>query len=259
MTGPEREQAPLIAVLDDDTDFVSDMTDALRAMGFRARGASSSVALWPILAEATPDLVLLDLGLDGEEGADVARRLRQDSAIPVVIFTARPAAVAAVDSLAAGGDAFLTKGCDLSVVGATIRAVLRRRTIDRAEALAKDGTKDGAPAQPARPDATPDTPWRLLVDTRALQTPDDQDVPLTHHEYALLRVLMENRGAVCGRDTINARLDRPDTLDNARNLDSLVRRCRKKVLQNTGKKLPVQSMYAKGYTFFGSADICEVA
>lgn len=251
---------PLVAIVDDDADFRMDMADALRAMGFSAVALADGSALATCLDSAgqTPDLVLLDLGLEREDGTDIARRLHRSTDIPVIILTAHTEPAIAVESLSAGGDAFLTKGTDLAVIAATIRAVLRRRVPDHP---APDPPP--RPEPPARPEPAPGitigpAPWQLLSRTRCLRTPGGVDIPLTHQEFTLLLALIEADGDTCTRATINARLARPDTLDNARNLDSLVRRCRRKVHQASGERIPLHSLYARGYMIPSGSMVARV-
>ncbi|MDP1984043.1 MAG: helix-turn-helix domain-containing protein, partial [Sulfuritalea sp.] len=90
--------------------------------------------------------------------------------------------------------------------------------------------------------------WRL-------EAPNGTAVDLTHAESVLLFMLFRSPGEAIPRDQLLARMGKPDTLSNLRNLDNAVSRIRRKVLQACGVELPVRPCYGKGYTFTGE---CEV-
>jgi len=231
---------PLIAILDDDTGFRRIMADALEACGFAVAPVANASELFVLLETHRPDLVLLDLGLGDEEGEDVARRLRAVSSVPVVVLTARTGKAAAVGSLEAGGDAYLVKGTDLAVIEATLRAVLRRSAMTSAP---------GGMADWEAPAAAPPRAWRLRFNEWQLTAPDGTSLALTHKERIFLSVLAEAPGTTYSRSDINRAMGRPDTLENERNLDTLIRRLRRKAEKVIPGGLPILTAYGHGYAF----------
>src|ERR687893_2753129 len=123
------------------------------------------------------DIVVLDLGLPDMDGLDVARELRgQGLSVPVLVLTARADEVDLVVGLDAGADDYVTKPFRLAELLARVRALLRRRTGDVLEA---SGVR------------------MELASRRVWQ--DDVELHLSNKEYELLRVLLEEAGAVVTR------------------------------------------------------------
>jgi len=115
-----------IAVLDDERDITQLLAGYLEAQGFRVTQLHSGAALMATLASDAPALVLLDLGLPGEDGFAIARQLRERFHCGLVIVTGRGDAVDKIVGLEVGADDYVTKPFDLRELVARIKAVLRR-------------------------------------------------------------------------------------------------------------------------------------
>jgi two-component system response regulator RegX3 len=120
-----------ILVVDDTPAILDGVVDALGAEGFDVRGeADGSVALE--VAEAEPfDLVILDLMLPGLSGTEICRRLRAESTVPIIMLTARDAEADRVLGLEIGADDYITKPFSEVELLSRVRAILRRRELDR--------------------------------------------------------------------------------------------------------------------------------
>ena len=117
-----------IAVLDDEVDITQLLANYLKGHGFRVSQVHSGRALMELMPADAPELVLLDLGLPGEDGFAIARQLREHWRCGLVIVSGRGDAVDKVVGLEVGADDYVTKPFDLRELVARIKAVLRRMT-----------------------------------------------------------------------------------------------------------------------------------
>jgi CheY-like chemotaxis protein len=117
-----------IAVLDDEAEITTLLANYLQGQGFRVSQAHNGATLLRLMAADPPQLVLLDLGLPGEDGFSIARQLREHWQCGLVIVTGRGDSIDKVVGLEVGADDYVTKPFDLRELLARIRAVLRRTT-----------------------------------------------------------------------------------------------------------------------------------
>ncbi|WP_342250337.1 LytR/AlgR family response regulator transcription factor [Sphingomonas sp. OTU376] len=115
-----------IAVVDDEEDLRGAVAAYLGLHGFEAIECASGAALYSVLSERAVDLVVLDVNMQGEDGFTIARRLRANGDIGIVMLTARAELVDRVVGLEIGADDYLTKPFELRELVARIRSVLRR-------------------------------------------------------------------------------------------------------------------------------------
>lgn len=169
-----------ILVVDDDARVVRLVTQVLRAVGFRVLDAARGDTALELIAVEQPDLVLLDIMLEGgSDGYAVCRRLREFSDVPVIMLTAKARDADVIEGFDAGADDYLTKPFNSKELIARVRAVLKRagRKLESATAPARCGDIDMDYA-------------RYVVRVRG------QAVALTRTEFALLRELMMNANRV---------------------------------------------------------------
>ncbi len=176
-----------IAVVDDEPDITQLIARYLGAQGLRVSQWHRGEDLLRAMADDAPALVLLDLGLPGEDGLEIARRLRERHRCGLVIVSGRGDAVDRVVGLELGADDYVTKPFDLRELLARVKAVLRR-------------------LQPPAPAAEPARGgFRVAgfhVDTDARRVTDAQgrEVALTGGEFDLLVTLCRHAGRVLSRD-----------------------------------------------------------
>jgi two-component system KDP operon response regulator KdpE len=115
-----------LLIVDDEPQIVRALKIALDARGYKIRSAGNGETALEMIAARAPDVVVLDLGLPGIDGVEVARRLRSFSAVPIIVLSARDAQQEKVAALDAGADDYLTKPFGMDELLARIRAVLRR-------------------------------------------------------------------------------------------------------------------------------------
>lgn len=206
----------MIYCVEDDAGIRELVVYTLRNTGFEAEGCPDGAALTAALRKQTPQLILLDIMLPGEDGITILRRLRAapDTAdIPVILLTAKNTEYDKVVGLDTGADDYIAKPFGMMELVARIRAVLRR-TEARAES---DGPH-------------PLVAGGICVDERAHTVfADGQEVQLTLKEYQLLTLMMKNRGAVLTRDVLLENIWGYGSENETRTVDVHIRTLRQKL------------------------------
>ena len=241
-------QKSRIAIVEDEHSLRADLNDYLLSCGFDARAYASAESFYAKFNDDPCDLVLLDIGLPGDSGLQVAQWVRQRSAMGVVILSAFREPVDQVAGLGAGADAYLLKSTSLEVIAATCRSVLRRvaQPFEEPRTAAAE-TGESAEVSVAL--------WRLWADRWVLAVPGGGQVTLTHAELNFLRLLMQGAGEPVSRPDLLRALGKPDTFSNSRNLENYASRLRRKIFDQCGIELPIKSSYNQGYTFVGPARV----
>jgi DNA-binding response OmpR family regulator len=122
----------LVAVVDDEPAIREAVLYALRSDGFDVAGYESGEEILRALERGEePDVLVLDLMLPGLSGTEVCRRVRAGSPVPIIVLTARDSEVDRVMGLEAGADDYVTKPFSMAELMSRVRAVLRRRELDR--------------------------------------------------------------------------------------------------------------------------------
>jgi len=125
---------PLVLIVEDDPRVAAYVERALASAGYQVEQAADGVTALQSAREYAPDLVVLDVGLPGLDGLEVTRRLRTTSSVPILILTARDGVSERVSGFDAGADDFLAKPFALEELQARVRALLRRSTLNSADA-----------------------------------------------------------------------------------------------------------------------------
>ena len=175
------------------------------------------------------DLILLDIMLPALSGMEVLRRLRKESAVPVIMLTARDTVVDKVSGLDMGADDYVTKPFAIEELLARIRAALRKR--------------------PAREEETERlTAGPLVMDTdRHEVTVNGQPVTLTRREFDLLRCLLEHKEKVLTREALLDQVWGFDFAGETNAVDVYIRFLRSKIDEQFGVKL-IHTVRGVGYT-----------
>jgi two-component system OmpR family response regulator len=224
-----------IAVLDDEADITRLLANYLQSQGFRVSQTHDGASLIRLMGEDPAQLVLLDLGLPGEDGFAIARELRERWRCGLVIVTGRGDSVDKVVGLEVGADDYMTKPFDLRELLARIKAVLRRT-------LAAPAPAAGA-ARPRHRFAD----WELDVASRRLLDPQRREVPLTSGEFDLLTVLVEHAGRVLSRDFLLEHTRGREAGPFDRTIDVQVGRLRKKIEKDSDDPQIIKSVRGAGY------------
>jgi len=173
-----------ILVVDDEPGLVHALAINLRAHGWDVTTALNGAGALDLAASSHPDVVLLDLGLPDISGLDVIAGIRGWSRVPIVVLSARQDGEDKVDALDAGADDYVTKPFAMNELLARLRAAVRRATPgDATEAVVEAG------------ELTID-----LARRRVLRR--GEEVRLSPTEWALIEVLVRNRGKLVSRDQL---------------------------------------------------------
>jgi two-component system, OmpR family, response regulator len=225
-----------IAVLDDEPDITQLIARYLGAQGFRVSQAHRGTELLALMQADAPALVLLDLGLPGEDGFAIARQLREHHRCGLVIVSGRGDAVDKVVGLEVGADDYVTKPFDLRELLARVKAVLRRLE----------------PAAAATPVAAAPAGFRfaqfsLELAARRVADGSGSEVALTGGEFDLLVTLCQHAGRVLSRDFLLDATRGREAGPFDRTVDVQVGRLRRK-LEAAAEGVPIiKSVRGAGY------------
>ena len=180
----------MIYLLEDDDSIRKLIVYGLQSQGYEAAGFSLPSEFWKAMEQQLPELVLLDIMLPEEDGLHILQRLRAASAtrrLPIIILTAKNAEYDCVIGLDNGADDFISKPFGMLELVARVRAVLRR-------------------AAPAGVTEEYRIGCLYVCPARHIVQVNGEHVTLTHKEFELLCLLLENRGIVLTRDTLMDRI-----------------------------------------------------
>jgi two-component system OmpR family response regulator len=233
---PQTVSAHVLAV-DDDPIVREAIADYLGQYEFRVTAVADGSAMQSVLAGEVVDLVVLDLKLLGEDGMMLARRLRDESAIPIIMLTGRREEADRVMGLELGADDYLTKPFSPRELLARIRTVLRRRRPE-----VQQGRPEGIRAY--RFDG-----WELNLNTRRLKNREGQSVPLSNGEFSLLVVLLGAPNRILSRDQLldMSRLHSDDVYN--RSVNTQIMRLRRKLEADPANPRYICTERGAGYLF----------
>ena len=224
----------MIWCIDDDSTIREIEVYALESVGMKARGFADGKALFEALETETPDLIVLDIMLPGEDGIEILKRLRSSpkhKKIPVIMATAKGTEIDKIQGLNFGADDYLAKPFGVMEMVARVRAVLRRC----------DGDADAD---------------RLTVGSIELRekehavTVAGQKVELTHKEFELLRLFLRNPGIVLSRDRLMSEIWGTDYAGETRTVDVHIKTLRQK-LGDAGQQ--IKTVIGVGYRMEGES------
>lgn len=220
----------MIFCVEDDSNIRELVVYTLETTGFQARGFEEGKSFLEALALETPDLILMDIMLPGEDGISLLKRLKNSAKtrdIPVIMVTAKGAEYDKVKGLDLGADDYVTKPFGMMELVSRIKAVLRRS--GAAKKKAEDIIVSGS----------------LEINTKKHEVKADGEVVgLTLKEYELLKRLMENPNIVMTRDSLLEEIWGYDFDGETRTVDVHIRTLRQK-LGKCGER--VETVRGVGY------------
>ena len=225
-----------VLIVDDQPDIVRLVRDYLERGGFEVLSAGDGEEALQMARREHPDLVILDLTLPRMDGLDVARALRRDGDLPIIMLTARTEESDRVAGLELGADDYVTKPFSAREIVARVRAVLRRTQGARAAA---DVVRVG------------DT---LTLDVPRMETQvDGRHVALTATEFQLLLHMARQPGRVFTRAQLLDAVHGVAIESYERAIDAHIKNIRRKIERDPGAPQLLQTVFGVGYRLSDAA------
>lgn len=221
-----------IAVVEDDQDLAEELGFLLQHHGMKVSLLADGVALEKFLATASCDVLLLDIGLPGEDGLSIARRLAHRADFRVVMLTARSGVDDRVSGFEAGADVYLSKPVNFLELLSVIHRLAKRLPDSRTE-------------------------WVLHESDARLIAPNQIAISLTTQEVQLLGMMARAENFQASRELIERNLWGDSDFYTSRRLDVVVNRLRSKIVKNIANDSPIQTHWRSGYSFSGKLTLAK--
>lgn len=241
-------QKPHIAIVEDDSDQLHSIEEFLLDSGYSVWGAESAEAFYKGFTVRPVDVVILDLGLPGEDGLSVASLLKSRPEVGVIILSARDALSDRLAGMRAGADRYLVKPVNLRELAANIDATANR--------LAPRTTASGLDIS-VRAQSAPVPAWVLAVKDWTLSSPQGKQLKLTTHEFMFFQQLLRAQGQQVSKRELSDHLFGARAQNGAERLNLLLTRLRKKAAEAFAEPLPVKTLHQIGYAFTADAQITQ--
>ena len=232
---------PRILVVDDDPALCGLLADYLGASGLDVDTAGDGRQMRERMALAWPDALVLDLMLPGEDGLTLARALRQSSALPILMLSARGEEIDRVVGLEMGADDYLAKPFSPRELLARLRALLRRAQVAAPLPPVLPLADAAAGHYPFGPFVLDTLSWRLMRGA--------DEVAVTSAEFALLRLFVQHPRRVLSRDHLIEQLKGYERDAFDRSIDVRVTRLRRKIEPDPAHPVYVRTVRGEGYLF----------
>lgn len=226
-----------ILIVDDQQEICDVVQEYLTGEGYRVSTAHDGAGMRRVLAQSPADLVILDLMLPGEDGLTLARSLRSESGIGIIILTGRGETVDRIIGLEMGADDYLPKPFHLRELLARVKSVLRRVQ-----------SRIGEGPQPSRSRAR-FAGWNLDLSSRELMSPSGEEVRLTTGEFDLLAAFVNNANQVLTRDRLLDLARNREAGPFDRTIDVQVGRLRRKLEDDPQNPSLIKTVRGTGYIF----------
>jgi DNA-binding response OmpR family regulator len=235
---------PHVLALDDDPSVRQLVHDYLVENELRCTAVATGSEFDQVMTREAIDVVVLDVRLQGEDGLQIARRLRETSTIPILMLTGRAEEADRVMGLELGADDYLTKPFSPRELLARIRALLRRA---RAQATVADAI--------SKVRAYRFGGWELNIGLRRLKSGQGRQVELTNGEFSLLAAFVSSPQRVLTRDQLLdlSRLHNAEVYD--RSIDVQILRLRRKIESDPAQPQFIKTERGVGYFFAANVEV----
>lgn len=223
---------PIVYLVDGDDYFRNEMVQGLFSLGLIVRGFDNAASLYRAYATRPANVVVLDVGLEGENGLSIATHLRASQAVKIVMATPYGATDDLISSIQAVADAYLVKPIDVRALSATINALNDRN------------------ARPQMPAMSAASSWNLVEGGWVIMDDNKNRLRLTTSERQLLERLLADQGTIVARQALVEALGEDIYEFNYAHLDTIVSRLRRRA-QKVGISLPLHAIRGRGFTFAG--------
>ena len=225
-----------IAIVEDDPEISRMVKSYMSDNGFEVAAARTGRDLDQVMAGGRLDCVILDVGLPGEDGLSICRRIRGKSSVPIIMVTGRSADTDRIVGLEMGADDYLPKPFNPRELLARVRAVMRRSV-------------QTDPGQSEAPQVLVFEGWRLDVGRRQLFSPDGKSRPLTSGEFNILLVFCQHPRKVLSRDDLLELVHGRAAAVFDRSIDVQISRLRRKIETNLKDPAFIKTVRYGGYMF----------
>jgi two-component system, OmpR family, response regulator len=232
-----------ILIVDDQQEICDVVQEYLTGEGYRVSTAHDGAGMRRVLSQSPADLVILDLMLPGEDGLTLARALRGESGIGIIILTGRGETVDRIIGLEMGADDYLPKPFHLRELLARVKSVLRRVH-----------SRTGDSPQPTRSRAR-FAGWTLDLSSRELLSPAGQEVRLTTGEFDLLAAFVNNASQVLSRERLLDLARNREAGPFDRTIDVQVGRLRRKLEDDPQNPTLIKTVRGSGYIFTPTVEL----
>ncbi len=232
------ESQTTILVVDDEAPVRRLLRNCFEKESFSVFEAATRAEMQEQLSAETIDLITLDIALGSEDGLEIAREVRSDHTVPIIMVSGKGDLIDTVVGLEVGADDYITKPFELREVIARVRAVLRRY-----QSVKKNSNTESNTSLHKFDN------WILNSTTRELQDTAGNSVALTTGEYELLYVFVTNPRRVLSRDQIMDNLKGREWMPNDRTIDNQVARLRKKLETADDPQPLIKTVRGAGYLF----------
>ena len=228
-------EAETILIVDDDKALCDLLKRYLSENGYTPISVNDGEEMRRFLKQRTPELIILDLMLPGDDGLTLAKEIRNTGNIPIIILSARGDEIDRIVGLEVGADDYLPKPFNPRELLARIRSVLRRSHSEENRIHANAEEKFFGN-------------YRMLITSRQLFHNDDE-VTLTSGEFTLLEVFVNNPGRILNRDSLLQLLKGYEHQPYDRSIDVRIARLRRKVEPDPTNPSYIRTVWGKGYLF----------
>lgn len=236
----ETDAPTSILLVDDEATLREPLAEYLTGQGFVVTEAISAAAARSALTEMTPNIVLLDIMMPGEDGLSLCRHLVETRQLPVIFLTARGEPTDRIVGLELGADDYIVKPFEPRELIARIRTVLRRVGRGITSQTKSEDWQYGFEG------------WLLDPLKRKLTDPEGVTVPISTAEFRLLRAFLDNARKVLDRDRLLDMVQGRTAHLFDRAVDNQVSRLRRKIEMDTGDPQFIQTVRGGGYRFAAS-------
>ena len=236
------DNPPHVLVVDDDPAIRTLIAEYLRENDLRVTAAANGKEMTAALKEHAIDLIILDLRMPGEDGMQIARRVRDQSSLAIIVVSGRLDEADRVMALELGADDYVTKPFSPRELLARIRTVLRRSAATQVLTGRQLDVR-----------AYRFAGWELNIGTRKLTSPAGIRIDLTNGEFSLLSVFLAAPGRVLSREQLlEASRLYDDVFD--RSIDVQILRLRRKIEENPSTPQFIKTERGAGYTFAAAVE-----
>src|SRR6266436_991843 len=233
-----------ILIVDDQREICELVQGYLTGEGYRVSTAQDGGEMRRIMAQGGVDLVILDLMLPGEDGLTLARSLREESSVGIIILTGRGEIVDRIIGLEMGADDYLPKPFHLRELLARVKSVLRRVQ-----------SRTGEPGAQATRSHARFAGWSLDLSSRELLSPSGEEVRLTTGEFDLLTAFVVNANQVLTRDRLLDLARNREAGPFDRTIDVQVGRLRRKLEDDPQRPTMIKTVRGTGYIFTPTVEV----